>query len=541
MTVRLINPSKSFGFSNLYLDFLAGNTPASGLFVSPGYQQTAQKLDGVNFQRKELMDLLTRQNREFGSSEKVFANIQLLADPRTVCVFAGQQAGLFGGPLFSLIKALATVKAAKRRAEELDRPVVPVFWIASDDHDFAEINHTYLLNREGELARVDYPTAPQLPVPVADVRLDDEAAVVGMHAKVQEILGQSEFSPELYRLLAECYRTGEGFVAAFGKLMARLTAEYGLILFSPADASAKRLAAPLFAEIIERQDELHQRMGNTNRRIEQASYHLQVEKNEQATHLFYHHKGRWPIVHRDGGFQAGEVSFSKAELLARIAAEPERLSPDVLTRPLMQSYLFPTLAQMGGPSEIAYFAQINPLFELFGLPAPVHTARPTATLVEKKHEKTMVQAEIAFEDLAGDFEQVINRVMAKSFPQDIEQEFQKLRDEIFGRFEQFSGRSLDFDPSLRDFAQQTSGKVDFALKAFEAKVFAAHKKKQKEVRERLYRLWYALYPNRGLQDRSLNISYFIAKYGPGVVAFLYERLDPDQSAHQLISLSEYTD
>ena len=323
--------------------------------------------------------------------------------------------------------------------------------------------------------------------------------------------------------------------------MARLTAEYGLVFFSPADPEAKQMARPLFSAILERQGELHQVLGATNRRIEQATYHLQVEKSEQATHLFFHHEGRWPIIHRDGGYHAGDRTFAKAELFSLIKTNPEKFSPDVLTRPLMQSMLFPTLAQMGGPSEIAYFAQINPLFELFGLPAPVHTARPTATLVEKKHEKTLAQAEISFEDLTGDFEQVINRVMSRSFPQDIEQEFLRLREETLGRFAQFSEKSLGFDPSLREFAQQSAGKIDFTLKAFESKVFAAHKKKQKDVRERLYRAWYALYPDRGLQDRTLNICYFIAKYGPGVVSFLYERLDPDQSAHQLISLAECAD
>jgi uncharacterized protein YllA (UPF0747 family) len=206
----------------------------------------------------------------------------------------------------------------------------------------------------------------------------------------------------------------------------------------------------------------------------------------------------------------------------------------------MQSYLFPTLAQMGGPSEIAYFAQINPLFELFGLPVPVHTARPTATIVEKRHEKLMMEHAISFEDLTGDFEQVINRVMAKSFPQDIEREFQNLRADLFGRFDHFSDKSLHFDPTLREFAQQTAGKIDFLMKAYEAKVFSAHKKRSKETRDRLYRLWHALYPNRAMQDRSLNVSYFIAKHGFPVVSFLYERLDPDQSAHQLISISEYT-
>jgi bacillithiol biosynthesis cysteine-adding enzyme BshC len=536
----LIDPTKALGFSDLYLDFLAGQASARHLFVSSGFQQTAKQIDSFTYHREKLVSVLTRQNREYGASDKTFASIEMLRKQATVCYFAGQQAGLFGGPLFSLIKALATVKAAKRRSEELGRPVVPVFWIASDDHDFAEVNHTFVLNREGDINKIEYSVAPAEPVPVGQIQMDNAEAVAAMHMRLHEALGTSDFTSELYSLLQDSYAPGANFVTAFGKLIAQLTADHGLILFSPADAEAKRLAAPLFRAIIERQAELHDILNSTNRRIEQAQYHLQVEKNDQSMHLFYHQQGRWPIVRHGDSYRAGGSSFTHQELQTTIESFPERFSPDVLTRPLMQSYLFPTLAQMGGPSEIAYFAQVNPLFELFGLPVPVHTARPTATIVEKRHEKLMMEHAISFEDLTGDFEQVINRVMAKSFPQDIEREFQNLRTDLFGRFDHFSDKSLHFDPTLREFAQQTAGKIDFLMKAYEAKVFSAHKKRSKETRDRLYRLWHALYPNRAMQDRSLNVSYFIAKHGFPVVSFLYERLDPDQSAHQLISISEYT-
>ncbi len=540
MTSRLISPTKALGFSNLYLDFLAGQPPARHLFVSPGFQETASRVDNSTYQRHELAAILTRQNQEYGASEKTLAAIELIKQPETVCYFAGQQAGLLGGPLFSLIKALATVKAAERRSKELGRPVLPIFWIASDDHDFAEVNHTYLLNRDADLVKIEYAGKPSEPVPVSQIALEDAEAVTSMHARLQEALGTSDFTTGLYALLQDCYAPGSNFVTAFGRLIAKLTADYGLILFSPADADAKKLAAPFFKEILNRKDELHDLLNNTNLRIEKAKYHLQVEKNDQSLHLFYHWHGRWPIVRTGNSYLAGESKFTKQALMAEIEKNPNRFSPDVLTRPLMQSHLFPTLAQMGGPSEIAYFAQINPLFELFGLPAPVHTARPTATIVEKRYEKVMAEHEISFEELTGDFEQVINRVMAKSFPQDIEQQFQSLREDLFGRFDQFSEKSLQFDPTLKEFARQTAGKIDFLMKAYEAKIFSAHKKRSKETRDKLYRLWYALYPNRTMQDRSLNISYFIAKYGYGVVSFLYERIDPDQPAHQLISLSEYT-
>jgi hypothetical protein len=142
--------------------------------------------------------------------------------------------------------------------------------------------------------------------------------------------------------------------------------------------------------------------------------------------------------------------------------------------------------------------------------------------------------------LTGDIEQTVNRVLAATFPQDIKQRFQQLRDDVAAQFESFSHESLKFDPSLQEFAKQTLGKVDFSMKAFEGKLFASHKKKSQETRDRIYRLWHTLYPNQGLQERSINAAYFIARYGPGIVSFIYDQMEAEQTAHQLLSLTEYT-
>jgi uncharacterized protein YllA (UPF0747 family) len=193
---------------------------------------------------------------------------------------------------------------------------------------------------------------------------------------------------------------------------------------------------------------------------------------------------------------------------------------------------------MGGPSEIAYFAQANVLFDLFDRPMPFHMARPSVILMEKRVEKLMTEYDIQFEEIAGDIELLINRVLVKSFPEGLDKEFGQLRSDIFNRFEQFSEQSISFDPSLRDFAKQTFSKIDFTLKTFEEKLFASHKRRSKETRDRIYRLRNAMYPNNALQDRSLNVSYFIAKHGPGIISLIYDKLDPARPAPKIVLLSE---
>jgi uncharacterized protein YllA (UPF0747 family) len=175
------------------------------------------------------------------------------------------------------------------------------------------------------------------------------------------------------------------------------------------------------------------------------------------------------------------------------------------------------------------------------IPAPLHVARATATLIEKRFDDLMAEHEINFDELTGDIEQVINRVLAKSFPADLEAKFNELKRDIESHFEKFRADSLRFDPNLDRFAEQIHGKIDYNLNQFEQKVFNSHKKKSQQTRDRIYKLHHALQTNRGLQERSLNICYLISRYGFGIVDFIREQLDSEETAHQLISIGEMTD
>jgi bacillithiol biosynthesis cysteine-adding enzyme BshC len=322
--------------------------------------------------------------------------------------------------------------------------------------------------------------------------------------------------------------------------MATLTRDFGLILFSPGDAEVKQHAVPFFQTLLDKQDELHTIITTTNDHVQEQGYHIQVEKKDNASHLFFNLDGRKPVMRNGDDFLVGVKSYGKNQLAQDISKSPDGASPDVLLRPLFQSYLFPVVAQKGGPAEIAYFAQINPIFQLFGLVPPYYQARPSATFVEKRFAELMAEHEITFEELTGDIEQVINRVLATSFPENLEKRFDQLKHDVDSRFSEFVEESLQFDPSLSQFASQTYRKIDFTLKQFESKVFSTHKKKSQQTRDRIYRLWHALYPNRALQERSLNISYFLSRYGFDFIRFMYDKIDCEENAHQIVHLTEMT-
>ncbi len=534
---ELISPARTLGFPPIFIDYLSGAESARHLYFGTSPESVAERLDSISYDRAFMVNILTEQNRRFQAAPPTFANIEKLEDPRTLCVFSGQQAVLFGGPLLIVLKAIALAKLAEKLSKQLSRPVVPVFWVAGDDHDFAEVNHTWLLNRSGEPVKISYDTPPAQPVSIGEVTFTDRAALEKAKQSVFEALGQSEFTPAIQEIIEKAYAPGRLMTDAFAVLMASLTQSLGVIYFCPTDDRVKQHAVPFFNSIINRQTELHQMELDTNREIIRSGYHVQAEKSEDAAHLFYSSNGRVPIHNNDNGFTTVNEHWTVDELLVRITSEPQKFSADVITRPILQSYLFPVVSQIGGPSEIAYLAQVNPLFTLFNLVPPYYTPRPSGTFVEARFVKLMQEYKIKFADLTGDIETIINRVLAESFPKELESNWKQVVENVNAQFDQFSETSLQFDPSLKEFAKQVKGKVEFSMKTFEEKLFSSHKKKSKDVRERIYRLNHALFMNHAPQERSLNITYFLARYGISFIDFIYQQIELDQPAHQVIPLT----
>ncbi len=534
-------PSKGLGYSDLYLDYVAGKEPARGFYKSHDAVDVAQAVDRASFARQQLVDILTRQSRQYMADEKALASIATLAQPDTLCVFSGQQAGLFTGPMLVVVKALALVKIARAYSQQLGRPVLPVFWIAGDDHDFDEIAGTWVLNQQSELVSVRYGTKPEKEFPTAEIVLGDTSELDRVQQLFRDSLGQSEFTPQLYELLETAYTPNDTFVSAFGKLLAGLTAGTGLALFNPCDGEVKELATSFFEQLIDRQEEIHETLTASNLAIEQAGYHLQVARKDTSAHLFRNVEGRRPIHFEAGGFNFDGTRLTAGEVKALVGSHSEQFSPDVMTRPVMQSFLFPVLCQLGGPAEIAYLAQSNALFGLFDLPTPIQRPRPTLSLLEKRIERLMDEYHLTFDDLMGDIEQPINRILTASFPKDLEQGYVNLTNRIKADWQGFAESSLKFDPSLEEVAKQTVGKIDFALKGFEGKLFSAHKKKSKETRERIYRVQHHLFPQHGLQERTINIGCYLARHGFDVLSYMLEEMDADQTAHQVLPLSEMAD
>jgi bacillithiol biosynthesis cysteine-adding enzyme BshC len=532
-----INPSLALGYSKLSIDYLANKKKAREFFSTQSADEALNLLNNKNYSRNEIVQILTEQNKRYQSSSLTFDNIRLLGHTETLCVMAGHQPILFGGPLYILIKAIALAVQANKLSKELNRVVVPIFWIDGDDHDFAEANHTYLIDHRGEIVPIFYDDEFTTSPPLGEHLFTQEKLLTEAKKIFYESMGITEFTPYLNKLIENAYQINKSMTDAFGILMAQLTAKYGIIYFCPTDLYFKQQASQFFKKIIQLQYNIHQKELAVTTRIFQADYPIQVQKKQNSVHLFYSANMNREAIHSDGkSFSTINKTWSYDELIHEITEKPHYFSTDVITRSLLQSHIFPVVCYIAGPSELAYLAQINPLFVLFDLTSPFYILRPSVTFIESRFQKMMKYHGIVFDELLGDIEIVINRVLATYFPENLTDEWKEALQNINQSVEHFLKKSLHFDEELKSFAQLTEHKIEEALKLFEKKIFSSHKKKQQVTMDRIYRLQKTLCMYKIPQERNLNVFYFLARYGTHFIDDIFQTVELDCKGHQLINL-----
>jgi bacillithiol biosynthesis cysteine-adding enzyme BshC len=543
MTRETIHSSKIAGRKRIYLDVLYDPDRAGRFFLWPhptteAFEACAWRvLSQRPIEHRVVSDLLLRQNKEFGAPPAAMIAASQLANPEAVAVFTGQQAGLFGGPLYTIYKSLTLIGWAERLQAVLHRPVVPVFWIAADDHDFQEVRWAGYPCRENTAQRLQLPGDELADrTPVNQINLGDRIA--GLLEEFKECLIETEFSAAVHEALVEDYAPERTMVQAFGRWMARLLGPYGLVMFNPSDPAAKELCAPLFKQELEGHAKTAAVLKDIECRLEEAGYHRQVHHPEGHSHLFHVRNGRHALHAVDGRFwidPEGEESASSTEKwLEVLKNNPAAFSSGVLLRPVVQSYLFPVVGAVCGPSEIAYWAQSRALFDRFGQTMPVVLPRSSATITERKITTAVESLGHTVCEFFGDIEQLINQHFERSFPTDLEKQFADERETWQGRLQTLKERVVSFEPTLAKTFEVTSGKMSSSLEHLERKVFQAHKRKGEEIRAKFYKLATHLYPEGQPQERVFNVTYYLNKYGFEFLDRVRGQLRIDTPDHQVI-------
>ncbi len=527
--------------TRLFKDFLY-DFPKTVPFLGPdfrrkeSYASVAQEVLARKFEREKLSEILTDQNRAFGGLPKTFDNLKKFTHPNTLAVFTGQQTGLFGGPIFTLYKAWTVLHLAEKLEKELGQPVVPFFWMAADDHDFAEVDRTLILDKNNRLFKLQYvPREPHSGEPMGRVRFDES---IGAALKNwDEALNPTEFKAEVYAKLSAAYAVGKTFPEAFAFWMNQLLGDSGLIFVNPNDARLKELAAPFFADEIGLDGTSQAKVAVVNEKLLASGYHVQVHKNQEIVNLFYQPAKRQALRKGEGGFVTeGNVRFTPAEIGQAIRREPGSFSPNVLLRPVLQSYLFPVVSVVLGPSEMAYFAQISPLFELHKLPLPVLHPRKSVTLLENRAAKVLEKYNLSVLDFAADPEALLSRLIRETEGQELATKVLFARQSVQEALDALKRELAALDPTLEKTAEQVKAKLDLEIQNLEKKGVAATKRKSETLREQIYRTRELLFPEGELQERKLNASYFLAKHGFDLLSRIREQINFEDFDHQVVPL-----
>jgi bacillithiol biosynthesis cysteine-adding enzyme BshC len=499
------------GQSRLFLDFCSG---ALGAFLPS--DDLKRERPALPAHWPELVRLLAAQNPSASAAAALAA-----LEQGAGAILTGQQVGLFGGPLYTPFKA-ATAVARARKGTALGRPHVAVFWLASEDHDFAEIDHvTFPAGRE--LVGLSYASAPKATVPAGRIVFDESIAALAERAA--EIFGPSDATDALIA----AYKPGRTFAEAFAKYYAKVFAAQGLLIVDAASREFHRLGAPVLRSAIERADEFHAALVERSQALEAAGYHSQVLVAPQSSLLFLMDektgarlalKRTAPSVEEPNGLwqmagEAGIQSYATGDLLGILNAEPERISPAALLRPVFQDFLFGTSAQVGGPAEIAYLAQSTVLFErILGRQTPP-IARFSATLIEpsiaellRRHELTLEQ--VLSEESAATLAQ---RLAARAMPPETKMKLAAAGNAMDAELNVLVEWMQAQDKGLGQSAETAAGKMRYQMNRL--RTMAANFQLQREatLTRHANSIWNALYPGGVLQERVHGAAYYFARHG----------------------------
>jgi bacillithiol biosynthesis cysteine-adding enzyme BshC len=479
----------------------------------------AGKLDFPRERRKEVAAILRAQNIAFGAGPAALENLDRL-EKGAVAIVSGQQVGLFSGPAYAFYKALTAIQLAA----ELTRSgieAVPVFWMATEDHDIDEVRHVSWF-QDGELKRFELPSpdsAEHAGRPVGKIPL---GAHIEEQAHEAVDLLSKQGSLLLAQLLRECYTPRETYGSSFARLFARLFSQQGLILLDPLDVKLHGVAAPVYGKVIEHRDVLNQELLARGKELDAAGYSVQVKVTAKSTLLFYMGNGdtgdgpRQPIVVANGGrFEAGKKSWSKEELLANVQAHPENFSPSALFRAVVQDYLLPTVAYIAGPAEISYFAQSEVVYQQLLRSMPVMLPRPGFTLVDTKSAKLLRAYKLKVEDVWEGSQEVSRRMEFASVPKEISRDFERNHKQVMKLLDRLKDQMQKLDPTLQGAVETARRKIEYQLDKLRRKTGRAQDAKSGLLSAHENFLEQLLFPHKTLQSRELCLLPFLARWGPG--------------------------
>lgn len=471
-------------------------------------------------QNRDLWPWLEQSNREFGGGEKTMAAVRSLAGGAPAVV-TGQQAGLLTGPLYTVYKAATAVILARRFSEQLQTPVVPVFWLASEDHDFQEVRTAWFPTAAG-LRQITFPGEFQL-TPACQIALE-RPAVKAVLEQLQELLPETQFTADILALAAETAR--DSFSHWCGALLARLFAAHGLVIVDSCGLPLRTGARPVFAWAVDHGPDIHRMLAEKAREMQAGGRQPVLDIPVEHSHLFLLHQGLRLALLRDGDAfrdRRGAVTFSRRELLHKVEEEPWTLSPNVVLRPLVQELVLLVLAIVGGPGELAYLEQIEPVFAAFGLQMPPVLPRMGGVLLEPPVARLLDKYGLTYQQVEAGLDAWAEERLQAADPLGIAHTFASLAARIKEEYARITPGLAALDGQLAELGAKNLAKVLEQVQWLEKKALASLRQKNRELLHHAERLKTALAPLGNRQQRVHNSLWYLNKYGFGFIDILMEQ------------------
>jgi bacillithiol synthase len=486
--------------------------------------------------RGEMAQVLAEQQEQRGAPARAREAARQLADPRAVALVTGQQAGLFGGPLFTLLKALTALKLAEKVSREHNVPAVAVFWIDAEDHDWNEVRSCTVFDETLGTHSISLParSASADPAPVATVKLDRSISTA--LDELERVLPPTEFRAGLMADLRAAYAPGTGMASAFARWLERVLGSRGLVVYDSSDPAAKTLAADVFVRELTTPGETSKLAATTGADLVARGYHVQVQPQDEAVAVFHLDGGRRPIRQQEGQFVIAERKYEPADLIEEARTAPTAFSPNVLLRPIVQDTLFPTICYVAGPNELAYLGQLRQIYDRFGVQMPLMYPRASATLVDSGALRFLQKYKLPLEALQPQDESALNQLLEAQIPTSVEDSFSGVAHAI----ETTMGRLVQtipaLDPTLQGAAQSTLGRMQHDLSTLHNKIIQAAKRRDETLRRQYTRARALAFPQGHAQERTVGFISFLNQYGPALIDRLDMELPLDPGHHWIVSV-----
>ncbi|WP_163536710.1 bacillithiol biosynthesis cysteine-adding enzyme BshC [Gracilibacillus sp. YIM 98692] len=500
------------------------------------YQQRLRDLMERTFHREELTNVLYQLNQRWKGSSQTLENINKLNDSNSVVIIGGQQAGLLSGPLYTIHKIISIIQLAKEKEKTLRIPVIPVFWIAGEDHDYEEVNHIFLPDSLKKHALKDERMEK---TSISNRQIDTDQLMAWIETAFIE-LKETAFTKDIYQLIRNMAEESDTLVDFFAKMIHYLFDETGLVLIDSGDVAVRQLESNIFKTLITKQEEISSGVFQTLQQMRTAGYSVSVSVEENEGHLFFHDQGERILLKKDGDYwvgKNGECRFSTEEMIRMATNTPELLSNNVVTRPIMQECLFPTLAFLGGPSEVGYWSILKPAFRSLSMKVPPALPRLSFTFVEGYINKKIQKFGLDLLEVISKGPQVAKQkwLAAQSNPS-----IHRMGDQLKEVIDQNHRPLQEFAYSLQDdihqYAEKNLQYLKMDVDQLVHRLASELEKKYSSNLDEFDLIMEHLHPNGGLQERVWNILYYLNSYDK---SFIYQMIDKEydyQQQHYVVYL-----